>query len=659
MTAQQPVEVVEGVGSVYGSRLRRNGIGTLAELRRAPIADIAAVAGGGRRRARSWKGQAWLMAAGMPRHAAEVIVLSGVACTLQELISADPDDIVDVVRRAQEDPESQRNRIPDNERIDVDRSLAEYWQQMALIAVDFEPRALPPTAVTTQRPSISSAINRAVDTALGDIPSIAEEERITIRDQIADVCRDRVFEPPADEDEAHVQRLFADGPRILGDEVLRHLGLWPAGDWLRRLAWRETTKVTHFAPMEPERVRRDLFRGISPGRVYGLVAESLNRAIGVQGAEALFAIAEALSRSLLDPGLPALGGMDGGIAGLDGTGVRLGLVGQGWDRAHPAFAAAKLTLEGVSVPESPWSSLDTAVLSQIVAVPMPAQEAVARPELGPKGIAPAASVTLFAAEPTASALASAIDRASSTLGAGSVLLVPRTCLGLVRGPNVRALVDLPLPANPATHAALLRAVDAGVTVVVPAGIGRGDLGNLPMDHLLVAPERSPPVGLSSIVGPAAEPGVAERLQECASSGVLVVGTLSAWSNHGAGVIRVPDLYFTVAGGSERVVAGAGFTAGWHGPHAAAATASGLAVLVLQATTVHGDGEAIGRIRNLLEQYTPPSWASGVPTHLITRGHRHAASMCALGIATGDTIPSGKAAAHDSSAACLLKKIRGE
>ena len=104
-----------GVGPVYGSRLRRIGIGTLAELRRATIADIASVAGGGRRRARSWKGQAWLMAAGMPRHAAEVIVASGIACTLRELIGADPDDIVDAVRRAQRDPESRRNRIPDKE----------------------------------------------------------------------------------------------------------------------------------------------------------------------------------------------------------------------------------------------------------------------------------------------------------------------------------------------------------------------------------------------------------------------------------------------------------------------------------------------------------------------------------------------------------------
>ena len=426
---------------------------------------------------------------------------------------------------------------------------------MALAALGFEPSVPPPTAVTTQYPSISSAIERAVDTVLDGFPPIADEDRRTICDQLVAVCRDRVFEPPTDEDEAHVHRLFADGSRILADEVLKHLGLWPAGGWLRHLAWRETANVTDFAHMEPGRIRRDLFRGISPARVYGLGTESLNRAIRAQGAEALFAITEALSRSLADPGLPALGWGNGGVAGLDGAGVRLGLVGQGCDRAHPAFAATRFRWDRVPVSGSPWSSLDTAVLSQIAAVPIPSKESIARPELGPRGIAPAASVTLVGAEPTAAALASAIDRARSFLGAGSVLLVPRTCVGLVRGPGVHALVDLPLPANCETHAALLRAAADGVIVIVPAGIGRGDLGNLPMDHLLVEPKGSPPVGLSPIVGPTAEPGVAERLAESASAGVLVVGTSSAWSNHGVGVIRVPELCFTVAGGNERVVAG--------------------------------------------------------------------------------------------------------
>ena len=313
--------------------------------------------------------------------------------------------------------------------------------------------------------------------------------------------------------------------------------------------------------MDPERVRRELYRGISPARVCAIFASSLDRELKAQGAEALFAVSDALQGSLSDPGLPALGGWERGLAGLDGTGVQLGLVGRGWDRTHPAFASAALTLDdalepysreleidtelgptsiassaevtsstaesftSAGAPEfySPWSGLDTAVLSQIAAVPLPAQEMTARPALGPTGIAPSAQITLFAAELTATALASAIDRASTALGTGAVLLVPRTCVGVVRGPGVHALVDLPLPANREIHAALLRAREAGLVVIVPAGIGGRNLASLPFDDFLIALDGSPPAGFSSVSGPAAELGVAARLAECSSAGVLVVG----------------------------------------------------------------------------------------------------------------------------------------
>jgi len=657
MTARFPVEEVEGIGITYGARLRANGIRTLSELRRTTVEDIHQATRGGRGRAQVWKNQAWLMVTGMSKHVAEVIVSAGVARTLWELATADPDDIVAAVQQAQNNPEFQINKIPDRERIDITRSLAERWRQAALSALNFKPSNPPPVTTTkVDRASISATLEKAVDIALGDIPSVASEDLLKIRDQLVDACRNHILTPPTDEDEAHVHQMLADQPLLLADELLKYLRLWPAGTWLRHLALRETIKTTHFAIEDPERIRRELFRGISPSKIRALLSAPLDRELRSQGLEALFAVSDALQRSLSDPGLPALGGCEGGLADLDGAGVQLGLVGHGWDRTHPAFATAALRSDDAPVPNSPWIGLDTAVLSQIAAKPLPAQETIARPALGPAGIAPSAQITLFAAKSTGTALASAIDQASAASGADTVLLVPRTCVGIVRGPGVYTLVDLPLPANPEIHAALLRAREAGLVVIVPAGIGGRNLANLPIDDLLVDPVGSPPTGFFPVIGPAAEPGVAARLAECTSAGVLIVGTSSPWSNRGAGIIRVPDIPFTVAGGTERVVAGAGFTAGWHGPHAAAATAAGLAALSIQATMLLGGVVTVEPIRNLLQRYTAPSWAT-VPKRLATRGIQHTAGICAFGVATGDTLKCGKPSTHNLSAATLLTSDR--
>ena len=658
MTAWCPVEEVEGIGITYGARLRANGIRTLCELRRTTVEDIHEATRGGRGRAQVWKNQAWLMATGMSKHAAEVIVSAGVARTLWELATADPDDIVAAVLQAQNNFEFQINKIPDRERIDITRSLAERWRQAALSALNFKPSNLPPVTTTKiDRASILAALEKAVDMALGDIPSVASEDLLKIRDQLVDACRNHILTPPTDEDEAHVHQMLADQPLLLADELLKYLRLWPAGTWLRHLALRETINTTHFAIEDPERIRRELFRGISPSKIRALLSAPLDRELRSQGLEALFAVSDALQRSLSDPGLRALGGCEGGLADLDGASVQLGLVGHGWDRTHPAFATAALRSDDAPVPNSPWIGLDTAVLSQIAAKPLPAQKTIARPALGPAGIAPSSQITLFAAESTATALASAIDRASTALGAGAVLLVPRTCVGVVRGPGVYTLVDLPLSANSETHSALLRAAEAGLVVIVPAGIGGRDLTSLPIEDFFVDPVGSPPSGFFPVIGPTPKPGVAARLAECSSAGVMVVGTSSPWSNRGTGVIRVPDMPFTVAGGTERVVSGAGFTAGWHGPYAAAATATGLAVLAIQATMSHGNVATVEPIRDLLKRYTAPSWAT-VPKLLVTRGIRHTADICAFGVATGDTLTAGRPSTHDLSAATLLRKYAG-
>ena len=669
MVLLRPVEDVEGIGGVYGERLRSGGIGTLDDLRCATVNEIERTAGSGAQRARAWKAQAWFMALGMPKDVAEVIVSAGICYTLQELALAGMDRIVHAIQLDQDDPGPSPKKIPKTARINVTRSMVRDWKRKAIFAWGFYPSApfLPAghpeggyaSILSYSNFSICSALEDAAEEALGDIPGITPEERLDIRNQLVEEYRSCLFSPPTDEDQENVRRVLANIQRLMADALLKHLDLWPAVPWLRDLALRTATDVIDFTLPQPDIFQRDLFQGISELQIKGLLVGQLARKIRTRGLYALFEVVDQIRHSLSDPGLRALGGRrkKGGLAGLDGTGVQLGLVGQGWDHTHPAFATAALTSDDAPEPNSPWIGLDTAVLSQIAAVPLPAQGMIARPALGPAGIAPSTHITLFAAESTAAALASAIDRASTALGAGAVLLVPRTCVGVVRGSGVHTLVDLPLPANPETHAALLRAVEAGLIVIVPAGIGGRDLSNLPIDGFLVDPVGTPPAGLFPVIGPTAEPGIADRLAEGASAGVLVVGTSSPWSNRGTGVIRVPDIPFTVAGGTERVIAGAGFTVGWHGPHAAAATAAGLATLSIQATALGGKVATVEPIRNLLQRYTAPAWAT-VPQSLAIRGRRHAAVTCTFGVATEDTLTSGKLATHALSATILLRRHAG-
>ena len=298
MTARSPVEEVEGIGTVYGARLRANGILTVCELRRTTVENIDEATGAGRRRAQVWKHQAWLMATGMSKHAAEVMVSAGVARTLWELAAADPDDIVAAVQSEQKKSESRINRIPDRERIDINRSLAERWRQAALSALNFKPSNPP---VTTTGASTLAALENAVDMALGDIPSVGSDDLHRVFDQLVDACRDHVLTPPTDEDAAHVRQMLADQPLLLVDELLKYLRLWPAGTWLRQLALRETINTTHFAIADPERVRRELFRGISPSQIRALLSAPLDRELRSQGLEALFAVSDALQCSLADP----------------------------------------------------------------------------------------------------------------------------------------------------------------------------------------------------------------------------------------------------------------------------------------------------------------------------------------------------------------------
>ena len=671
MVLLRPVEDVEGIGGVYGARLRLGGIGTLDDLRCATVNEIGKAAGSGMKRARAWKAQAWFMALGMPKDVAEVIVCAGICYTLQELALAGVDRIMHAIQLDQDESGPSPKKIPKTARIDVTRSMVRDWQRKAIFALGFYPSApfLPAghpkggyaSVLSYSKFSIYCALEDAAEEALGDIPWITPEERLDIRNQLVEKYRSSLFSPPTDEDQENVRRVLANMQRVMADALLKHLDLWPAVPWLRGLALRTTTDVIDFTLPRPDIFQRDLFQGISELQIKGLLIGQLARKIRTQGLYTLFAVVDEIRRSLSDPGLCALDGWraKGGLGNLDGTGVKIGLVGHSWDRAHPSFAKANLTplrsrfTSVKSNPDSPWIGLDTAVLSQIAASPVDLLKKTRGPDFGPAGIAPSAQVVLYGIKSEDVPLAKVIRLTTKFLGKGDVLLVPRTCVGVARNSRTSVLFDLPLIVNIETHNALLHAARKGIIVILPAGLGRQKLGNRRMDKLLSTFGASKS-SIHTVSGPVAQPGLAERLAECRSAGVLIIGTSSPWSNRGADVIRLPDIPFTVAGGTKRVVAGAGFTTGWHGPHAAAATAAGLAALLVQATTSHGNFTTAEQIRRLLQAYTVPSWAK-LPRNLPNLSLSKAAHISSFGVATEEDLDLGKRAKHRFSAMNLLEE----
>ena len=653
MFDQFSVRRIEGIGQRYGGLLEAGGIVALRDLRYARPEYVATVTGAGMRRAVAWQGQAWLRIPGMSRHAAEVLVSSGVASTLPELVAAGSDDIVSAIQSAQEDPEARRNRIPDGERIDITLELAERWQRAASCVWDFNPS--PPHAVrqAVREVSVASALERAADTALGDLPRVSHEDQMLLRAQLVDAIRDEVLGSPTDDEMALVHQVIEEQPLLLANQMLKYLGLWPAGDWLRGLARSEVNRVARFPVPDEQEMWRQLYRGIPPSRVRSLLSKLLRRSWRTEGIESLVAFSETLARALSDPGLPALGGTEGGLGEFDGEGVCIRLVGEAWDTGHASFATADLVMTGVTSEESPWSMTDTAVLSQICARPVATHSRNPQPFLGPAGIAPAATVVLSSAESTTEGLVSAIDRAVANTGPDGVLLVPRTCAGFARTGGSITPLDLPVPANREVHEALIRAAEAGLVVIVPAGLGGRDLMDPSTDESIMAVDESDSIERVMIAGPVPEPGMGARLRECASAGVLVVGTSSASSNGGADIVRIPEMDYTVAGGTQLGVPDAKFTAGWHGSMAAAATAAGLAALFVQASRMTGTTVRADQMRTLLERFTIPPMADKSNRPLRSRGRMHMLASLALGVTSGEVPTSTELATHPTSAAGLL------
>ena len=659
MTANLAIEHIEGIGAYYGGLLRDAGIRTLRDLRHANPRHVNAATQAGMRRAVAWQGQAWLMTTGMSRHAAEVLVSSGVASTLPELAAADSDDIESAIRRAQEDHETRRNRIPDDERIDITRVLAERWQREASRVCNFNPSVPYDVQQAVSEVSILSALERAVDPVLSGLPSVSSEDYVLLRTQLLDAARAEVLGKPTDDDVALVHQVVAEQPLLLADEILKYLGLWPAGDWLRGLARSEVKRVADFSVRDEQEVRRQLYRGIPPSRVRSLVPKFLRRSWRTEGIEALVAFSETLVRALSDPGLPALGGSEGGLGELDGEGVCIRLVGEAWDTEHASFATAELVTAGVASGESPWSMTDTAILSQICARPLATHTRNPQPFLGPAGIAPAATVVLLPAESTTEGLVSAIDSAVANTGPDGVLLVPRTCAGFAGNGGAITPLDLPLPANREVHEALIRAAEAGLVVIVPAGLGGRDLMDPSIDDFLATTDAGDSIERGRVAGPDAEAGMVARIRECASAGVLVVGTSSTWSNSGAAIVQIPEMDYTVAGGTQLDLMNSAFTAGWHGPLAAAATAAGLAALLLQATKMAGASVRPDQIRSLLERFTIPPLADKSSRTLRFQGRIHMLASLAFGGASGEIPTLTERATDRSSAAGLLKEYRDD
>ena len=296
---------------------------------------------------------------------------------------------------------------------------------------------------------------------------------------------------------------------------------------------------------------------------------------------------------------------------------------------------------------------DTAILSQLVASPISLIKNLKNHKFGPAGIAPATQIALYGIKSKDTSLSELIKSTTKSLGKGDVLLVPRTCVGTCLG---QFPFELPLCANRETHDALLYVASKGIIVVIPAGGGYQNFKRTDKIFEVASKESKTPIEMIS--GPAIEVGLNERFLECQSKGVLIVGNTSSWSNRGKNILRVPDIPFTVAGGNERVVAGVGFTTGWHGPHASAAMVAGLAALASQANSLSRRGILKLKsedIHHLFQSITVPSWAL-LPKDAISVPISRWIKIAKFGIATGKDSPFGWRAKHSSSALKILNKI---
>ncbi|MHA1770534.1 MAG: DUF4332 domain-containing protein [Candidatus Thorarchaeota archaeon] len=90
-----PIETIEGIGPVYGQKLRDNGISTVQELLTASAEEVAKICGVGEDEAQRWISMsrfAWLES--VSEEDAEAIVYAGGIGSLKELSEADPEQLL-------------------------------------------------------------------------------------------------------------------------------------------------------------------------------------------------------------------------------------------------------------------------------------------------------------------------------------------------------------------------------------------------------------------------------------------------------------------------------------------------------------------------------------------------------------------------------------
>ncbi|MHA1247735.1 MAG: DUF4332 domain-containing protein [Candidatus Thorarchaeota archaeon] len=109
--AELPIETIEGIGPVYGKKLRDAGIETVQDLLASKADEVAKICGVGEAEAQRWIAMSrfcWLES--ISEEDAEAIVYAGGISTLKELAEADPEQLL---RDIQEGVELGHVQVPE------------------------------------------------------------------------------------------------------------------------------------------------------------------------------------------------------------------------------------------------------------------------------------------------------------------------------------------------------------------------------------------------------------------------------------------------------------------------------------------------------------------------------------------------------------------
>ncbi|MHA2141973.1 MAG: DUF4332 domain-containing protein [Candidatus Thorarchaeota archaeon] len=121
-----PIETIEGIGSVYGKKLRKAGIATVEDLLAAGTIQVARICGVSQEIAAKWQAMSrfcWLD--GISEEDSEAIVLIGIQ-SYNDLATAEPDVLLSKVTQAVEDGTVE---VPEGYEFTID--MVQTWIQAA------------------------------------------------------------------------------------------------------------------------------------------------------------------------------------------------------------------------------------------------------------------------------------------------------------------------------------------------------------------------------------------------------------------------------------------------------------------------------------------------------------------------------------------------